>query len=83
MVRKLTHEKIHWLVSGSYFSIVYLKKLTHGPIFTVVIYQGYEINGYTFYTEQQDKKSTYQNSGIRADAYDATGQDQNMYYGQL
>jgi hypothetical protein len=24
-----------------------------------VIYQGYEINGYTFYTEQQDNKNTY------------------------
>jgi hypothetical protein len=39
--------------------IEYLKKLAHGPIFTVVIYQGYDINGYTFYTEQQDKKSIY------------------------
>jgi hypothetical protein len=37
----------------------YLKKLTHDPIFTVVTYQGYyDINGYMFYTEQQDKKST-------------------------
>jgi hypothetical protein len=26
--------------------------------------QGYDINGYTFYTKQQDKKSTYQNSGV-------------------
>jgi hypothetical protein len=23
-----------------------------------VTYQGYDINGYTFYTEQQDKKNT-------------------------
>jgi hypothetical protein len=61
----------------------YLKKLAHGPIFTVMTYQGYDINGYTFYTEQQDKKSTYQNSGVRVDAYDATGQDKNMYYGQI
>jgi hypothetical protein len=29
----------------------YLKKLARGPIFTVVTYQGYDINGYTFYTE--------------------------------
>jgi hypothetical protein len=35
----------------------YLKKLARGPIFTVVTYQGYDINGYTFYTEQQDKKA--------------------------
>jgi hypothetical protein len=48
-----------------------------------VTYQGYNINGYMFYTEQQDKKSTYQNSGVHVDAYDATGQDKNMYYGQI
>jgi hypothetical protein len=30
----------------------YQKKLACGPIFTVVIYQGYDINGYMFYTEQ-------------------------------
>ena len=57
--------------------------MARGPIFTVMTYQGYDINGYTFYTEQQDKKSTYQNSGVRVDAYDATGQDKNMYYGQI
>jgi hypothetical protein len=61
----------------------YLKKLAHGTIFTVVTYQGYDINGYMFYTKQQDKKSMYQNSGVRVDAYDVTGQDKNMYYGQI
>jgi hypothetical protein len=61
----------------------YLKKLTRGPIFIVVTYQGYNINGYTFYTEQQDKKRTYQNSGVCVDAYDVTVQDKNMYYGQI
>jgi hemerythrin len=30
----------------------YLKKLARDPIFTIVTYQGYGINGYTFYTEQ-------------------------------
>jgi hypothetical protein len=53
----------------------YLKKLARGPIFTVMTYQGYDINEYTFYTEQQDKKSTYQNSVVRVDAYDAMGQE--------
>jgi hypothetical protein len=28
-----------------------LKKLALGPIFTVMRYEGYDINGYTFYTE--------------------------------
>jgi hypothetical protein len=48
-----------------------------------VTYQGYDTNGYTFYTEQHDKKSMYQNSGVCVDAYDATGQDKNMYYSQI
>jgi hypothetical protein len=60
----------------------YLNKLARGPIFTIVTYQGYDINGYTFYTEQQDEKSTYQNNGIHVDAYDVMGQD-NMYYDQM
>jgi hypothetical protein len=48
-----------------------------------VTYQGSDINGYTLYIEQQDKKSTYQNSGVRVDAYDVTGRDKNMYYGKI
>jgi hypothetical protein len=48
-----------------------------------VIYQDYDINGYTFYNEQQDKKIMYQNSGVHVDAYDVTGQDKIMYYGQM
>jgi hypothetical protein len=61
----------------------YLKKLARDPIFIVLTYKGYDINGFTFYTEQHDEKSTYQNSGVRVDAYDAMGQDKNMYYGQI
>jgi hypothetical protein len=37
----------------------YLKKLACGPIFTIVTYQGYDINGCTFNTKQQDKKNMY------------------------
>jgi hypothetical protein len=48
-----------------------------------VTYYGYDINGYTFYTEQQDKKSTYQNIGVCIDSYDAISQEKNMYYGQI
>jgi hypothetical protein len=36
-----------------------------------------------FHTKQRDKNSIYQNSGLRVDAYDVTGQDKNMYYGQI
>jgi hypothetical protein len=48
-----------------------------------MIYQWDDINGYTFYTKQQDKKSTYQNSDVRVDAYDVTSQHKNMYYDQI
>jgi len=44
-------------------------------------YQGYDINGYTFYTLAQDKKSTYQNSGVRIDVFDNNMQ-KAVYYGQ-
>jgi hypothetical protein len=45
------HEQLAWLARG--------------PSNTILTYQGYEINGYTFYTRSHDKKSTDQNSGIR------------------
>jgi hypothetical protein len=48
-----------------------------------VTYEGYDIKGNTFYTKRQDKKSTYQNSGVRVDAYDVMGEDKSMYYGQI
>jgi hypothetical protein len=57
--------------------------LACGPIFTDVIYQGYDINEHIFYTEQQEKKSTYQNSNVCVDAYDVTGQDKSTYYSQI
>ena len=38
--------------------------LGYGPQHAISTYQSYDINGYTFYTEQQDKKSTMQNSGV-------------------
>jgi hypothetical protein len=78
---------INWLrerISGSATPISeYLQKLARGPIFIVVTYQGYDINGYMFYTKRQDKKSTYQNSGVHVDAYDVMGKDKSMYYGQI
>jgi len=46
-------------------------------------YQGYEINGFTFYTSSsQDAKSTNQNSGARVEAYDSEGNRQ-FYYGKI
>jgi hypothetical protein len=57
--------------------------MAHGPIFTILTYQWYDINGYMFYTKEPDKKRMYQNSGVRVDAYNVMGHDKNMYYGQI
>jgi hypothetical protein len=59
-----------------------LRQLAKGPFFTVTTYQGYDINGYTFYTINQDKKSVYQNSAVRIDAIDNNMQ-KAAYYGQI
>nr|AAM19042.1 putative transposon [Oryza sativa Japonica Group]ABB47166.1 transposon protein, putative, CACTA, En/Spm sub-class [Oryza sativa Japonica Group] len=53
-----------------------------GPSWTVDTWQGYDINGYTFYTVKQDDKGIVQNSGVRIDAF----QDQvgsNTYYDRI
>ncbi|WVZ62896.1 hypothetical protein U9M48_012588, partial [Paspalum notatum var. saurae] len=54
--------------------------LARGPSSDIVTFQGYEINGYTFYTRAQDRKSTNQNSGIRIDAIESDG-NKDTYYG--
>jgi hypothetical protein len=60
-----------------------LRNLAEGPLFTVTSYQGYDINGYTFYTLAQDQKSIYQNSGVRIDAFDSNDMQKDAYYGQI
>ena len=54
-----------------------------GLVFTIVTYQGYDINGYTFYTVRQDNKSSYQNSGVLVYAYDDRGECVSPYNGQI
>jgi hypothetical protein len=53
--------------------------LARPPSSTICTFQGYEINGNTFYTIAQDKKSTNQNSGVRFDATDDNGQKDTYY----
>ncbi|GJR91574.1 uncharacterized protein Tco_0215585 [Tanacetum coccineum] len=57
----------HWLknkVRSTLSNVVkVVADLGFGPI-RVVKYEGYVINGYTFYTKEQDDKSTLQNSGV-------------------
>jgi hypothetical protein len=55
--------------------------LAKKPSSTILTFQGYEINGNTFYTIAQDKKSTNQNSGVRFDA--ANDGTKDTYYGYI
>lgn len=41
-----------------------VQQLGMGPRCVVATYQAYDINGYTFYTIKQDRKTTLQNSGV-------------------
>jgi hypothetical protein len=47
-----------------------MKMLASHPSSCVTSWQAYDINGYTYYTKQKDKKSVAQNSGIRIEAID-------------
>src|SRR6185436_1722485 len=68
MANNQVHEKLAWLARG--------------PANSILMYQGYEINGYTFYIRAQDNKSTNQNSGVCIDATDSSGQT-NLYFGYI
>ncbi len=46
------------------------------------LHQAYDINGYTYYTKEKDKKSVAQNSGIRIEAIDPQGL-KTTYYGYI
>ena len=46
------------------------------------IYEAYDINGYTFDTEDKDmKRDGYQNSGVTMESY--TGNNKDRYYGRI
>jgi hypothetical protein len=66
-----------------------IRNIAAGPLFTVTRYEGMDINGYTFYTMTQDKKSVYQNSGVRVRAVvddshdDDDDTETDTYYGQI
>jgi hypothetical protein len=56
--------------------------LAKKPSLTISTFQDYEINGNTFYTIAQDKKSTNQNSGVCFDAANDNGR-KDTYYGYI
>ena len=47
-----------------------LYHLAMGPSSTVLMYEGYDINAYTFCMRKQDAKSANQNSDVQIKAYD-------------
>lgn len=55
--------------------------LAHGPAPNLATFQAYDINGFTFYTEEKDKTSNYQNSGVTMESY--TGDQKLRYYGRI
>ena len=61
---------------------VQLQWLARGPSATIMEYQVYEINGYTFYTRAQDEKSTNQNNGVCIDAIGHDG-NKDSYFGVM
>jgi hypothetical protein len=66
-----------------------IRNLAAGPLFTITRYEEMDINGYTLYTMTQDKKSVYQNSGVRVRAVvddshdDDDDTETDTYYGQI
>jgi hypothetical protein len=61
---------------------VQLYLLSKEPSWHIMTFKGYEINGNTYYTMAQDKRSTNQNSGIRIDATNLNG-NKKTYYGRI
>jgi hypothetical protein len=41
-----------------------IKRLVSSPSTQITTWQGYDINGYRFHTEEKDKKSAAHNSGV-------------------
>jgi hypothetical protein len=59
-----------------------MKMLASGPSSCVTSRQAYDINGYTYYTKEKDKKSVAQNSGICIEAIDPQ-ELKTTYYGYI
>jgi hypothetical protein len=59
-----------------------MKMLASRPSSCVTIWQAYDINGYTYYTKEKDKKSVAQISGIHIEAIDPQ-RLRTTYYGYI
>jgi hypothetical protein len=57
-----------------------MKILASRPSSCVTSWQAYDINGYTYYTKEKDRRSVAQNSGIRIQAFDLLGVKTTYYW---
>ena len=57
--------------------------LAQKPSPTVLTYQAYDINGYTFYTKERDQETSYQNSSVRIECMTVNEVDKRVYYGTI
>jgi hypothetical protein len=72
-----------WLMDKEiYLEDMTMKMLASRPSNYVTSWQAYNINGYTYYTKEKEKKSVSQNSGIRIEAIDPQGL-KTMYCGYI
>jgi hypothetical protein len=68
------------LFRGNLVDDTTLTRLAAGPSSNVTSWKAYEISGYTYYTKAKDNKSVaYQNSGVRIDAIDKSGNNITYY----
>jgi hypothetical protein len=59
-----------------------MKMMASHPSSCITSWQTYDINGYTYYTKEKDKKSDVQNSDIHIEAIDPQGL-KTTYYGYI
>ena len=59
-----------------------IKRFAADPSSQVTSWQGYDINGYLFYTAAKDKKTVFQNS-VRIEALDEITDQSITYYGVI
>jgi hypothetical protein len=56
-----------------------MKMLASRPLSCVTSWQADDINGYTYYTKEKDRRCVAQNSGIRIEAFDPLGVKTTYY----
>jgi Domain of unknown function (DUF4218) len=60
-----------------------IHRLAKGPEARVQTYQGFDMNGFIWYTKKQDGKSTIQNSGVTLVALLGDANSSDLYYGWI